>query len=149
MEFKNQFEGHLDVFCELIERIMKNDSSNDEIANYTASFMLFDLLGNSSDLKNSTNAFMVSDNSNDIINDKVYIDIYPAVIEIGSPNINGGRPIIEINTECFTDVSDEQIFMQSTLQDLSLFDTRPEVLKMIIQYSLMAMVTYRKLQDGR
>lgn len=147
MEFNKQFSNHFDAFNKTLDEMVKCTDSISEYKNYDECFYnLYNLKGESSNYHNSTNCFMVS-TRNGILNDKVYIDIYPARIEIGSPYITGGRPVVEINTEEFTDSSDDQIFMQSTIQDLSIFDGNHQLFKKILDYSLMAMRTYRKIQD--
>lgn len=147
MGFNKQFSNHFDAFNKTFDEMVKYKNNTNVNTNFDECYYsLYNLRGESSNYHNSTNCFMVS-TRNGILNDKVYIDIYPARIEIGSPYISGGRPVVEISTEEFTDSSDDQIFMQSTIQDLSIFDGNHQLLKNLLEYSLMAMRTYRKIQD--
>lgn len=146
MGFYRQFSNHFDAFNKTFDEMLQCKNSTNVDTNRDACYYsLYDLQGELSNYEDSTNCFMSSTLNR--LTDIVYIDVYPAHIEVGSPYTQGGRPIVEISTVEFTDSSDEQIFMQSTIQDLSIFDGNQQLLKKILDYSLMAMRTYRKIQD--
>lgn len=63
-----------------------------------------------------------------------YADIYPHEIEITIDAIT----TIKIDPRPFVDISDEEIFMQSTMQDLSAFSSNIELLKDLITIAKIA-----------
>lgn len=63
-----------------------------------------------------------------------YADIYPHEIEITIDAIT----TIKIDPQPFVDISDEEIFMQSTMQDFSAFSSNIELLKDLIKIAKIA-----------
>lgn len=67
--------------------------------------------------------------------DNCYIDIFDNQIRLARSAFS--REIVRIYTEGFKTVSEEEFFMQSTLQDFSFFEGNEEFLKDLITISLM------------
>ena len=65
-----------------------------------------------------------------------YVDIYPHKIELAYDS----HTVVYLNPKNFANVTDEEVFMQSTIQDLSMFDSNIEVLKGLIKVAKLAEV---------
>jgi|AGFT01.1.fsa_nt_gi hypothetical protein len=83
------------------------------------------------------------------------IDIFPDRITISYDNFNyvedkslNVTETMQIDTTPFVDLSEEEIFQQSTIQDFDFLVENPDVLKQILLYSLEVRINRRKLNDS-
>lgn len=105
------------------------------------SYALFTLDGYEANFYNFTNCFLTS-NTRDLF----YIDIYPERIEFGGYILNTREEKHIINTDMFITSSDEEIFMQSTVQDFSILNEYQDLLQNLIKISVLANINYSQIK---